>query len=101
MPEMRLEIEVGKLKFGPFAYGVQNRFFSKSIGGDCKMLETRCNLHPPKNGLVFDAYFERPSFRSLPHVFSQFDGKGCTLAHLAVVHINTSVVVHLDDAFGQ
>ena len=56
---------------------------------------------PPKNGLVFDAYFERPSFRSLPHVFSQFDGKGCALAHLAVVHINTSVVVHFNDAFGQ
>ena len=29
---------------------VQNRFFSKSIwGGDCKLLETRCNLQsPPK-----------------------------------------------------
>ena len=82
---------------------VQNRFFSKSILGNCKLLETRCNLQFPPQKMVsfFDAYFEHPTFRSLPHVFSQFDGKGCTLAHLAVVHINTSVVIHFDDAFGQ
>ena len=82
---------------------VQNRFFSKSILGNCKLLETHCNLQPPKKRMVsfFDANIEHPTFRSLPHVFAQFDGKGCALAHLAVVHINTSVVIHFNDAFGQ
>ena len=32
---------------------VQNRFFSKSILGNCKLLETRCNLQSPQKMVSF------------------------------------------------
>lgn len=74
---------------------------ARAFGGIVNCLKRVATYNPPKMVSFFDAYFECPSFRSLPHVFAQFDGKGCALAHLAVVHINTSVVVHFNDAFGQ
>ena len=81
---------------------ITGQSLARAFGGDCKLLETRCNLQSPQKMVSFvDANIEHPTFRPLPHVFSQFDGKGCALAHLAVVHINTSVVIHLNDAFGQ
>ncbi len=74
---------------------------ARAFWGIVNCLKHAATYNPPKMVSFFDANIERPTFRPLPHVFSQFDGKGCALAHLAIVHINTSVVIHLDDAFGQ